>query len=723
MRPGLNVLANYGPVTRNAHDSMPLKLNGKVYPRGFYCHAPSKILVRLAGPGQKFTALVGVNSNYMTQPGRGSIICSVSVAGKTVFRSGVLREGLPAASIGVNLNGAEEFVLEVNDAGDGISCDQAAWVDAQVTLAKGQTVWLGDMPLSWATRPGFTTEPPFSFTYGGQPSGRLLKDWPVERRVQKLNDQKTKHTLTYRDSRTGLVVRCEGLAYHDFPAIEWTVFFQNGGTVDTPILADIQALDTRLERHPYGEFLLHHHKGDDCSPSSYQPVQTRLEPKSVHRLASVGGRPTTGSFPYFNVEFPEQGLLVALGWPGQWAARFERDPAAGLRLVAGQELTRFKLLPGEEIRTPLVVAMFWNGDRFRAHNTWRRWMLAHNSPRPGGQLPPPFLSSCSGGFFPGLQCNEKDEFRFIDTYLKQGIKLDYWWMDAGWYPCGEAGWPKVGTWEPDPQRFPRGLKAVSDHAHAKGVKLIVWFEPERVAAGTWLAEKHPDWIFGGAKGGLLNLGHNEARKWLTDHVDGLLTGQGIDLYRQDFNIDPLGYWRANDAADRQGITEIKHVMGYLAFWDELRRRHPDLLIDSCASGGRRNDLETLRRAVPLLRSDYQSFAGDPSYAPGNQCHTYGLSFWLPYYGQGVYYNDEQLVYNVRSYMCPAFGMCWDVRKEGVAWGKFRRLTEEWRKIAPYYLGDFYPLSSYSLENDVWMVWQFDRPDLGEGVVQAFRRKE
>jgi alpha-galactosidase len=551
----------------------------------------------------------------------------------------------------------------------------------------------------------------------------LLKDWPVERRVQKLNDAQTRHTLTYRDTRTGLAVRCEGIEYHDFPAIEWTVFFKNAGTSDTPILADIQALDTRLERHPFGEFLLHHHKGDDCSPSSYQPFQTRLEPKSVHRFASAGGRPTTGGFPYFNVEYPDEGLLVGLGWPGQWAARFERDQAAGLRLVAGQELTRLKLLPGEEIRTPLVVVLFWNGDRFGSHNTWRRWMLAHNSPRPGGKLPPPFLSSCSGGFFPGLMCNEKDEFRFIDTYLKQGIKLDYWWMDAGWYPCGEGGWPKVGTWEPDPQRFPRGLKAVSDHAHAKGVKLIVWFEPERVAAGTWLAEKHPDWILGGAKGGLLNLGHSEARTWLTDHVDGLLTSQGIDLYRQDFNIDPLSFWRASDAPDRQGIAEIKHVMGYLAFWDELRRRHPDLLIDSCASGGRRNDLETLRRAVPLLRSDYQSFGGDPSYAPGNQCHTYGLSFWLPYYGQGVYYNDEQLVYNVRSYMCPAFGMCWDVRKEGVAWGKFRRLTEEWRKIAPYYLGDFYPLSSYSLENDVWMVWQFDRPDLGEGVVQAFRRKE
>jgi alpha-galactosidase len=112
-------------------------------------------------------------------------------------------------------------------------------------------------------------------------------------------------------------------------------------------------------------------------------------------------------------------------------------------------------------------------------------------------------------------------------------------------------------------------------------------------------------------------------------VSGLITGQGIDLYRQDFNMDPLGYWRAADEPDRQGITEMRHVEGYLAYWDELRRRHPGLLIDSCASGGRRNDLETLRRAVPLLRSDYQSFQGDPAYAPGNQGHTYGLSSCAP----------------------------------------------------------------------------------------------
>ena len=83
-----------------------------------------------------------------------------------------------------------------------------------------------------------------------------------------------------------------------------------------------------------------------------------------------------------------------------------------------------------------------------------------------------------------------------------------------------------------------------------------------------------------------------------EHIGELLKEQGIDFYRQDFNFDPLPIWRANDAPDRQGITEIRHVTGYLAYWDELRRRLPTCALTP-AGAGRRDDLETLRRAVPL----------------------------------------------------------------------------------------------------------------------------
>jgi len=563
---------------------------------------------------------------------------------------------------------------------------------------------------------------PFSFTYGGQPASALLPKWEREARQAPLpassppregvggGGQPTEYVVVWKDPQSSLSVRCRAVAYADFPTVEWTLYFKNTGANETPILENIQALDIKLSRKTGAEFVLHHQTGDNCSARSYEPHDTRLEPKSKLGFAPAGGRPTNGAYPYFNLEYDGGGLISVIGWPGQWAAHFERDEAQGLRVSGGQELTHFKLLPGEEVRSPLVVLQFWKGDRIRSQNVWRRWMIAHNLPRPGGKLPPPFTSACMG-----LHQSEASEIGYIDAYLKGGIKLDYWWMDAGWYPSRE--WWNTGTWEPDPERFPKGIRPVSDYAHSKGMKLVLWFEPERVQPGTWLHKTHPEWLL---KGQLLNLGSPEARTWLTNHIDKFLTEQGIDLYRQDFNMDPLDCWRAGEAQDRQGLTEIRHVEGYLAFWDELRRRHPDMLIDSCASGGRRNDLETLRRAVPLLRSDYQGPQNPTAQdiIVGNQGHTYGLSFWVPYCGTGVYYND---VYAVRSHLTPAFGIGYAGDAAQVDWASFQRRVEDWKKVAACFYGDYYPLTPYSLSEDQWIAWQFNVPGTEEGMIQAFRR--
>ena len=84
----------------------------------------------------------------------------------------------------------------------------------------------------------------------------------------------------------------------------------------------------------------------------------------------------------------------------------------------------------------------------------------------------------------------------------------------------------------------------------------------------------------------------------------LIKELGVGAYRQDYNFPPLRYWRENESFDRQGINENLYVQGYLRFWDTLLERNPGLWIDSCASGGRRNDLETMRRGVPLHPTDY-----------------------------------------------------------------------------------------------------------------------
>ena len=704
-KPGLVVLASHDPVQTNSRNGNPLRVGGKEYRHGIYTHAHSRILVRLPGPGQKFSAVVGVDSNPQTAPGRGSVAFAISVSGKEAFRSEVVHEGMPGLAVSVNLAGAVECVLEVFDGGDGVSADQADWADAKATLADGSEVWLGDLSTTLA-------EAPFSFNYGDQPSALFLSTWLVTRSVKSLDRGRTERTVTYSDPSTGLVVRCVSVAYGDSPTVEWTLYFKNAGQADTPVLSGLQALDTWLTRSTEEEFILHHAKGSPADGTDYQPLQTVLGPSAQARFSAAGGRPTNKDMSYFNVEWADQGAILAVGWPGQWAAQFTRDTGTGLSIQAGQELTRFRLHPGEEVRTPLIAVQFYDGGWIRGQNLWRRWMIAHNVPRPGGRLPPPQLSGFCGDYFPALIIKNTDELTFLKRYAEENIRLDYWWMDAGWYPNDGQGWPKVGTWEVDRTRFPNGLREVSDYAHSKGVKTILWFEPERVAGGTWLANQHPEWILGGKSGGLLNLGNAEALKWAIDHFDKLLTEERIDLYRQDFNMDPLGLWRGADTEDRQGMTEIRHVEGYLAFWDALRQRHPDMLIDTCASGGRRNDLETLRRAVPLHRSDFY-------YQPiGSQCITYGIAYWIPFFGHCTHSTDP---YGFRSLMQPSVLCTWDARRTDIDYSTVRKLIAQWREIAPNYYGDYYPLTPYSQEPNAWIAWQFDRPDAGAGFVQAFRR--
>ncbi|MCX6901058.1 MAG: alpha-galactosidase [Verrucomicrobia bacterium] len=580
------------------------------------------------------------------------------------------------------------------------------------------------------------TGKPFSFVYEGKPSSRLLGEWKATKATRALDAKRREHTLTWADHTTGLQVRCVVVEYADFPAVEWTIYLKNTGKENTPMLENIQGLDARFERGADGEFVLHGIRGDSCVAESFRPYTHTLGLDVAKRFSppvagdKVSGKSSDGpdGWPYFNLQQPGGGIIIAVGWPGQWEASFTRDHDRGVRIKAGQQLTHLYLKPGEEIRTPLIALLFWHGDDVvRAQNLWRSWYLAHNLPGIAGKPQPPITQIQVEGSLAS--------WPNVQAYLDAGIKPDVCWRDAGggktWYPSSGGPftnntWLNTGTWEPDPAKYPQGFKPFSDKVRAHGMQFLLWFEPERVGdPNSWLGRNHPEWLMPGNSAGLvLNEGNPEALRWLINHIDGMVKSQGLDWYREDMNGGHHGTaWRKNDAADRQGITENLYVQGHLAFWDELRRRNPNLHIDSCASGGRRNDLETMRRAVPLLRSDWSvtSFADAPLQREGNQAQTYGLSSWLPWQGAGVpFFLDS---YSVRSYYLTGFGMVMNDQ-----WSKLeskradvKRGYEEVRRIAPLMLGDYFPLTPYTLATDQWIAWQFHRADLGAGVVQAFRR--
>ncbi|NBS41795.1 hypothetical protein EBS80_04010 [bacterium] len=137
---------------------------------------------------------------------------------------------------------------------------------------------------------------------------------------------------------------------------------------------------------------------------------------------------------------------------------------------------------------------------------------------------------------------------------------------------------------------------------------------------------------------LLDLGNTKARQWAIESISEEITRSGLSFYRQDFNLYPAYFWQTDEKPDEIGLREIRHINGLYSFLDELARRHPSLILDNCAAGGRRLDFEMMRRCIVLWRSD--STWGDKAFPENVQAMTHGLSHWLPLHGLGAAATDD-----------------------------------------------------------------------------------
>jgi alpha-galactosidase len=571
-----------------------------------------------------------------------------------------------------------------------------------------------------------TGAPPFSFVYDGKPASSFIQKWTVTADT-KAAAGRTIKTVVYKDPATNLRVTVTYTTYDDSPAVEWVVRFKNEGKADTPIIEDVQACAAALTDLPAGPMTLFRALGSSAVRTDFAPVQDALKENGEVRFGPSAGRSSdTTALPFFNIAGQGQGIMAALGWSGKWTAVVRRTGARTLELKAGMSKTHFRLHPDEEVRSPSIALLFWKGaDRLAGHNLFRRFILAHHTPLINGK-PVELPLSHGVGFGGPFPCNEyvcateSYAIAMIDRLKQFGLDVDACWIDAGWYENATKNWWQgVGNWTVNKANFPRGLKPVTDVARQWGKGFVVWFEPERVYEGTWLDREHKDWLTAlpGNPNRLLNLGDPRALDWLINHISNFIQTEGVTIYRQDFNFDPYPYWQAMDTPDRAGIAEMKHIEGLYAYWDALLAKNPGLMIDNCASGGRRIDLETTSRSVPLWRTDYSYF--EPN---GYQCHTYGLHLYLPSSGTG---NNNPMKYNFRSSMNGAVVLGWEVN------GTYNNASfnvnlahediAEYRTLRPFFRGDFYPLTEYSTSDEAWAAFQWDRPEEKDGIILAFRR--
>lgn len=180
-------------------------------------------------------------------------------------------------------------------------------------------------------------------------------------------------------------------------------------------------------------------------------------------------------------------------------------------------------------------------------------------------------------------------------------------LDDGWFGSRRDDHSGLGDWTVSADAWPNGLGPIIDHVRATGMDFGLWVEPEMINTDSDLARAHPDWIFavGGRIGSssrfqhVLDLTHPEAYQYILTALDALLDEYEIAYLKWDHNRYLV---EAGHTPSGRPAIHNQTLAAY-ALMDELKRRHPGLEIESCASGGGRSDLGIIEHTDRVWSSD------------------------------------------------------------------------------------------------------------------------
>ena len=738
-------------INRCVHPTkLPIQLGGKTYARGIGTHADSHIKITLKKPVKRFLCNAGVDSQQFGTPA--SVRSWIIIGDKEAFRTGVIKGDNSVLNINLPFDGANTIELFVDSADDGYSCDQWDWADARVEMADGSIIYLDEMFSASKLKYRY----PFSFNYGGKSSDDFLHSWDLRTSQTKIDDTTDLKTFIYTDPETGLEVKVLVKYYRDAPAADWTIYFTNRGDKNSKVISDLNSLETQVttgafvppvklaspfkhekslngtEEHKFTDVEIYKTLGTigwkGIHYDDFKIIPEYLEEKTEFR--HTGLMPSEGELaPYWTLKWSGGGIVIGLGWTGNWSADFIRDGkdikmSAGL---PGDKLNAY-LKPGEHIRSPRVMIAMYEGNNVQiGFNMWRRAMINHITPKKDGKPAfIPFAYSLSGKEM--MNTTAEIDMSYIKSFIGMGFEVG--WMDA-WYTRDK--WPNgIGNYHipvsdmVDPQRYPEGLTPLVNMIKSNNMDVMIWFGPETVWSNTFIAKEHPEYVMFNDTGTVHSyaLVNQEAREYMLKVMDAAIKEWQISIYRTDSGTDEklLNKYVGENAPDRLGIAENRYIEASYEFWDELVKRNPGLLIDNCCAGGTRLDLELMSRTISLWRSDSNVGVQNDKLktATLNQAITANLNNYIPWTTGGSHGPEP---YFVRSGYNTGFSFVDDTRMEGYDKKQMMKAIKECERLRKYALGNFNLLFQDDSTPESWCVWQYHRPKENDGYFVAFRREE
>lgn len=203
--------------------------------------------------------------------------------------------------------------------------------------------------------------------------------------------------------------------------------------------------------------------------------------------------------------------------------------------------------------------------------------------------------------------------------------IEYYVIDCGWHneEPGNEIYPYVGQWKESKARFPHGVRQTTDYIRSLGMKAGLWIEPEIVGNKCQeMLDYYEDECFIRRDGKkvctmgryFLDFRHPKVIAYMTEAIRRMAEEYGADYIKLDYNEDMGVGTDADSDSCGEGLEQC--AKAYLEWIEDIRRRHPNVLFETCASGGNRMDYETLSHFSIVSTSDQTAYKWYP-YIAGN----------------------------------------------------------------------------------------------------------
>jgi len=418
-------------------------------------------------------------------------------------------------------------------------------------------------------------------------------------------------------------------------------------------------------------------------------------------------------------EFQGEALGFSLVYSGNFLAQAEVDTYKVTRMTMGIHPAGFSwcLKPGEEFQTPEAVMVYsargLNGMSQSFHRLYRT-RLARGYWRDRER--PILLNNWEATYF---DFTEEKLLQIARTAKEAGVELFV--LDDGWFStrCGETS--GLGDWWANEERLPNGIKGLSEKVEALGLKFGLWFELEMVNKDSELYRNHPDWILHtpkrrishGRKQYVLDFSRDEVVDYIYEMTAAILRDSKISYIKWDMNRSITECYSVAYEACRQGEIFHRYILGLYSLYERLTSEFPEILFESCASGGGRFDPGMLYYAP-------QAWASDDTDAVERLKIQYGTSYAYPVSSMGAHVSitpNHQLFRTTPLKMrgdvayFGAFGYELDLAQltdEEQAQVKEQiRFVKKYRKLI--HTGDYYRLlSPFEGNLTAWMIVSEDK---------------